>query len=186
MVVVYRVAALTIGVVRSAIALGLIDSDTVALPNLVLHDRVVPELIQRAASGASVAAAAAPLLRDPALREEQRRALVEVSRLLSAGGATRARPRRSSPPPTGAPSPSGIRDRRGDGRGRLIVRRVVVTGLGLVTPLGASLEATRSGLAAARCVVAEATLLDASPFSSRLAGEVPDHDSRAHFRFPRH
>jgi lipid-A-disaccharide synthase len=86
MVVVYRVATLTIGVVRSAIALGLIDSDTVALPNLVLHGRVVPELIQRAAAGASVAAAAAPLLADATLREDQRRALGEVSRLLWAGG----------------------------------------------------------------------------------------------------
>ena len=86
MVVVYRVATLTMAVVRSAIALDLIDSDTVALPNLVLHRAVVPERIQREAAGASVAAAAAPLLRDVALREEQRQALGEVSRLLWAGG----------------------------------------------------------------------------------------------------
>ncbi len=86
MVVVYRVAALTIGVVRAAIALDLIDSDTVALPNLVLHRRVVPELTQGDVAGAKIAAAAAPLLASAADRERQRQALGEVSRLLWAGG----------------------------------------------------------------------------------------------------
>lgn len=86
MVLAYRVAPLTIGVVRSAIALGLIDSDTVGLPNLVLGRRAVPERIQGRATGAEVADAARRLLEDESLREEQGRALAEVSRLLFAGG----------------------------------------------------------------------------------------------------
>ena len=86
MVIAYRLAALTMGVVRSAIALGLIDSDTVGLPNLVLGRRAIPEHIQDRASGLALAAAAARLLGDESLLEEQRRALGEVSRLLFAGG----------------------------------------------------------------------------------------------------
>ena len=86
MVIAYRLAALTMGVVRSAIALGLIDSDTVGLPNLVLGRRAIPEHIQSRASGAELAAAATRLLGDDSLLEEQRHALAEVSRLLFAGG----------------------------------------------------------------------------------------------------
>lgn len=86
MVITYRVALLTTGVVRSAIALGLMDSDTVGLPNLVLGRRAIPERIQRQATGADVAAAAAGLLGDSALHSEQKQALAEVSRLLFAGG----------------------------------------------------------------------------------------------------
>lgn len=86
MVITYRVAALTTGVVRSAIALGLMDSDTVGLPNLVLGRRAIPERIQRQATGAEIANAASRLLEDEALWEQQRRALSDVSRLLFAGG----------------------------------------------------------------------------------------------------
>ncbi len=64
-------------------------------------------------------------------------------------------------------------------------RRVVVTGLGLVTPLGSGLEATLSALADGRSALAPATLFDASPFASPLAGEVKGLDARAHFRVPK-
>src|SRR5262249_46233572 len=46
MVIVYRVSTLTYGVIRACIRLGLIESDTVGLPNLILGRRAVPELIQ--------------------------------------------------------------------------------------------------------------------------------------------
>jgi 3-oxoacyl-[acyl-carrier-protein] synthase II len=64
-------------------------------------------------------------------------------------------------------------------------RRAVVTGLGLVTPLGPSVAATRSALADGRSAVAPATLFDASPFASPLAGEVGALDARARFRVPK-
>ncbi len=64
-------------------------------------------------------------------------------------------------------------------------RRAVVTGLGLVSPLGSSLDATRSAIGEGRTAVAAATLFDASPFASSLAGEVTGLDARAHFRVPK-
>ncbi|HVO51612.1 MAG TPA: lipid-A-disaccharide synthase [Thermoanaerobaculia bacterium] len=88
-VVVYRVSLLTIGVVRSAIGLGLMDSDTVALPNLVLGRRVLPELIQRRVNPAEIAAEALSLLDDPARRESVRSELLAVRGLLGSGGSMR-------------------------------------------------------------------------------------------------
>lgn len=63
--------------------------------------------------------------------------------------------------------------------------RAVVTGLGLVTPLGASLESTRSALAEGRSAIGPASLFDASPFASALAGEAKELDARSHFRVPK-
>jgi lipid-A-disaccharide synthase len=88
-VVVYRVSLLTIGVVRSAIALGLMDSDTVALPNLVLGRRVLPELIQRRVNPEEIAAEALGLLDDPARRASIRSELLVVRSLLASGGSAR-------------------------------------------------------------------------------------------------
>lgn len=64
-------------------------------------------------------------------------------------------------------------------------RRVVVTGVGLVTPLGTGLPANLEALASGRSAVAPATLLDATPFASSLAGEVPAFDARPFFRAPK-
>ena len=64
-------------------------------------------------------------------------------------------------------------------------RHAVVTGLGLVTPLGSCLDSTRSAIGEGRTAVAPATLFDASPFASPLAGEVKELDARAHFRVPK-
>lgn len=85
-VVVYRVSLLTIGIVRSAIALSLIDSDTIALPNLILGRRVLPELIQRRLRPEQIAAEALELLEDPARRERTQSELLVVGRLLRSGG----------------------------------------------------------------------------------------------------
>lgn len=88
-VVVYRVSLLTMCVVRSAIALGLMDSETVALPNLVLGRRVLPELIQRRVNPEAIAQEALGLLDDPAKRDAIRSELLAVRSLLDAGGSTR-------------------------------------------------------------------------------------------------
>ena len=51
-------------------------------------------------------------------------------------------------------------------------RRVVVTGVGLVTPIGIGSEATWRALLAGRSGIAPITRFDASRFSTRIAGEV--------------
>ncbi len=55
-------------------------------------------------------------------------------------------------------------------------RRVVITGLGAVTPLGKSVGEFWEGLVAGRSGVRPITLCDASEYPCRIAGEVPDFD----------
>ncbi|HXZ89162.1 MAG TPA: beta-ketoacyl-ACP synthase II [Candidatus Binataceae bacterium] len=59
---------------------------------------------------------------------------------------------------------------------RNVDRRVVVTGLGLVTPLGTGVEKNWEALIAGRSGIGPITRFDASDFSSRIAGEVRDFD----------
>lgn len=58
-------------------------------------------------------------------------------------------------------------------------RRVVVTGLGMVTALGADVASTWDGLVAGRSGIRTITLFDPSRLASRIAGEVPDFDPSA-------
>ena len=51
-------------------------------------------------------------------------------------------------------------------------RRVVITGIGLVSPIGLDRESTWQGLLAGRSGVGPITRFDASSLSSRIAGEV--------------
>lgn len=53
-------------------------------------------------------------------------------------------------------------------------RRVAVTGIGPVTPMGTGVDRLRGGLRACRSVVRHLTAFDPSPFKSRIAGEVDD------------
>jgi 3-oxoacyl-[acyl-carrier-protein] synthase II len=57
-----------------------------------------------------------------------------------------------------------------------VKRRVVVTGLGLITPLGNTVEATWAGLMAGRSGAGPITKFDASDFPVRFACEVKDFD----------
>ncbi len=72
-----------------------------------------------------------------------------------------------------------------------MTRRVVVTGLGLVSPLGLTPESTWEGLLAGRSGIGEITQFDASEFPVRIAGEVKGFDPtqwldvREVRRFPR-
>ena len=56
-------------------------------------------------------------------------------------------------------------------------RRVVVTGLGIVSPVGIGSEATWDALVSGRSGIADITLFDAEPFEVRVAGEVKDFDA---------
>jgi 3-oxoacyl-[acyl-carrier-protein] synthase II len=56
-------------------------------------------------------------------------------------------------------------------------RRVVVTGLGLVSPVGIGVEESWSALVAGKSGIGPITLFDASTFPTRIAGEVKGFDA---------
>jgi 3-oxoacyl-[acyl-carrier-protein] synthase II len=53
-------------------------------------------------------------------------------------------------------------------------RRVVITGVGAVTPIGTAAEGLWEGLRARRSAVRAITRFDPAPFRSRIAAEIPD------------
>src|SRR5689334_14799045 len=55
-------------------------------------------------------------------------------------------------------------------------RRVVVTGLGLVSPVGIGVEQSWAALVAGKSGIGPITLFDASTFPTRIAGEVKGFD----------
>src|SRR5579871_5487819 len=55
-------------------------------------------------------------------------------------------------------------------------RRVVVTGLGLITPLGTGVDKNWEALMAARSGIGPITRFDTADFSTKIAGEVRDFD----------
>ena len=59
-------------------------------------------------------------------------------------------------------------------------RRVVVTGLGAVTPIGTGLDAVRAGLRAERSAVGILTRFDPSPFRTHIAAQVNDFNATDH------
>jgi 3-oxoacyl-[acyl-carrier-protein] synthase II len=97
--------------------------------------------------------------------------------------------RPGTPPgaPSGTPGPGGAghepplgagHEPAGGGRGPggVPVRRVVVTGIGMLTALGADAASTWAGLVAGRSGIRPITSFDPSRVASRIAGEVPDFD----------
>ncbi len=72
-----------------------------------------------------------------------------------------------------------MRTSTGNGRAPMPLngaRRVVVTGLGAVTPLGLNVADTWAGIRANRCGVGPITIFDASRFETRIAAEVHGFD----------
>lgn len=62
-------------------------------------------------------------------------------------------------------------------RQRELHQRVVVTGMGALTPLGLSVDETWQGLVAGRSGIATVTLFDASELPARIGGEVKGFDT---------
>ena len=60
------------------------------------------------------------------------------------------------------------------------MRRVVITGIGLVTPLGCGAEATWSRLIAGESGIRRITSFDVSDLPSKIAGQVPRGEDSAH------
>ena len=59
-------------------------------------------------------------------------------------------------------------------------RRVVITGVGAVTPIGTGADGLWAGLAARTSAVREITRFDPAPFRSRIAAEIPDFRPQDH------
>lgn len=59
-------------------------------------------------------------------------------------------------------------------------RRVVITGLGLITPIGTGRQEFWEGLRSRRSAVSEITRFDPEPFKSRIAAEIPDFRAGDH------
>ena len=64
-------------------------------------------------------------------------------------------------------------------------RRVVVTGLGVVTPLGNDLNSFWQGLITSQCGIDKITSFDAAPFTTQIAGEVKNFDPTVAFPSPK-
>jgi 3-oxoacyl-[acyl-carrier-protein] synthase II len=64
-------------------------------------------------------------------------------------------------------------------------RRVVVTGLGVVTPLGHQLDVFWNNLLNGRCGIEKISTFDASPFDTQIAGEVKQFDPTPAFPSPK-
>ncbi|MGH7548911.1 MAG: beta-ketoacyl-ACP synthase II [Gemmatimonadales bacterium] len=59
-------------------------------------------------------------------------------------------------------------------------RRVVITGVGAVTPIGTGADGLWAGLTARRSAVRTITRFDPTPFRSRIAAEIPDFRPQDH------
>lgn len=64
-------------------------------------------------------------------------------------------------------------------------RRVVITGIGAVTPIGTAAAGLWEGLEARRSAVREISRFDPAPFRSRIAAEIPDFRPQDHLEAKR-
>src|ERR1051326_1872252 len=97
----------------------------------------------------------------------------------SGGGA--ARDRAGIHPRDRVPHARG--DQTGSGGGSAVnngARRVVITGVGGVTPIGTGAEGLWAGLTARTSAVREITRFDPTPYRSKIAAEIPDFRPQDH------
>ena len=64
-------------------------------------------------------------------------------------------------------------------------RRVVITGIGCITPLGNDLTSTWEALKAGRSGIGTITQIDPAPFDCKIAGEVKNFNADAYFGLPK-
>lgn len=64
-------------------------------------------------------------------------------------------------------------------------RRVVVTGIGAITPIGIGLDAVRASLRGERSAVGMITHFDPSPFRTHIAAQIPGFDATDHLEAKR-
>lgn len=60
-------------------------------------------------------------------------------------------------------------------------RRVVITGIGAITPIGKNVEESWNGIKEKKCGIDRITAFDPESFKCKLAGEVKDYDAAEHF-----
>ncbi len=60
-------------------------------------------------------------------------------------------------------------------------KRVVITGLGAISPLGETAVELWDGIKSKKCGIDEITLIDTSTFKTKLAGEVKNYDASKYF-----
>ena len=64
-------------------------------------------------------------------------------------------------------------------------RRVVITGIGCISPLGNDLASTWEGMKSGRSGIGTITQLDPTPFECKIAGEVKNFSADQYFRVPK-
>ncbi len=55
-------------------------------------------------------------------------------------------------------------------------RRVVITGMGMITPLGKEVAEVWDGILAGRSGIHRLSVIDPAPFKVQVAGDIPDFD----------
>ncbi len=64
-------------------------------------------------------------------------------------------------------------------------RRVVITGIGAMSPLGNDLQSTWEGLKAGKSGIGRITLTDPEPYACKIAGEVKGFEAGPWFKNPK-
>lgn len=64
-------------------------------------------------------------------------------------------------------------------------RRIVITGIGVISPLGNDLKSTWTAMKEGKSGISRITSLDPTPFSSQIAGEVKDFEPLPFFKSPK-